>query len=76
MDELMAREPNQAAEALAARARESREIAASDRSDALVGMLDAAEDMLTYGLDNFWGICIGGAIVVGGLWLAVATSTG
>lgn len=37
---------------------------------------DSAADMLAHGLQNFWGICAGAAILVGGLWLAVATSTG
>lgn len=60
----------------AERTREGRAIAAADRAEAAKGASDAAMDMLTYGLDNFGGICVGAAVLIGGLWLAVTTSTG
>ncbi len=60
----------------AKRTREERTIAAANRAEAVRGVSDASMDMLTYGLDNFVGIAIGSAILIGGLWLAVSTSTG
>lgn len=62
--------------AWAERTRGERAIAAADRSEAARGASDAFMDMLTYGLDNFAGIALASAILVGGLWLAVSTSTG
>lgn len=60
----------------AERTQEERAIAAADRAEAARGASDAFMDMLTYGLDNFVGIAIGSAILIGGLRLAVSTSTG
>ena len=37
---------------------------------------DAFGDLISYGLDNFQGICIGTAFLYGGIYLAITTAFG
>lgn len=47
-----------------------------NRKEAIERLGAAWNDFYTCGRDNFWGIVTGSVILVGLLWLAIATSTG